>query len=183
MTRTPSCLILCSHPAAAATLRLGLGGQANDAMKMLMQSASPTHGGPRGPTTRHSARSQHRLCRPCVRLRRLTVTGDAGQIALPSVTIAVIVTGCGSPARTRTVRARASPSSRSVRERRTPPPRRVQRVSPLIDPDYTGPTSAQMIQHRLGDFEAYAEVLQACREGPAQVMQPPSGNTGCGIER
>ena len=83
MTRTPSCLILCSHPAAAATLRLGLGGQANDAMKMLMQSASPTHGGPRGPTTRHSARSQHRLCRPCVRLRRLTVTGGAGQIALP----------------------------------------------------------------------------------------------------
>ena len=57
--------------------------------------------------------------------------------------------------------------------------RRVRRVSPLPNRafDYTGPTSAQMIQHRLGDFEAHAEALQPCREGPAQVMQPPAGNT------
>jgi hypothetical protein len=31
-----------------------------------------------------------------------------------------------------------------------------------------------MIQHRLGDFEAHAEALQPCREGPAQIMQPPT---------
>ena len=40
--------------------------------------------------------------------------------------------------------------------------RRVRRVSPLRN------------QHRVGDFEAYAEALQPCREGPAQVMQPPA---------
>src|SRR5262249_15954033 len=40
-----------------------------------------------------------------------------------------------------------------------------------------------MVQHRLGDFEAHAEALQLCRERPAQVMQPPAGNTGCGVER
>ena len=40
-----------------------------------------------------------------------------------------------------------------------------------------------MIQHRLGDFEAHAEALQPCREGPAQVVQPPAGNTRCGVER
>ena len=40
-----------------------------------------------------------------------------------------------------------------------------------------------MIQHRLGDFEAHAEALQPCREGAAQVMQPPAENTGCGVER
>jgi hypothetical protein len=53
----------------------------------------------------------------------------------------------------------------------------------LIDFDYTGAASAQMIQHRLGDFEAHAEALQPCREAPAQVMQPPAGNTACGVER
>jgi hypothetical protein len=40
-----------------------------------------------------------------------------------------------------------------------------------------------MVQHRLGDFEAHAEALQPCRERPAQVMQPPPGNTGYGVER
>ena len=49
--------------------------------------------------------------------------------------------------------------------------RRVRSVSPLpnlplIIPDYTGPASAQMVQHCLGDFEAHAEALQPCREGP-----------------
>jgi hypothetical protein len=29
----------------------------------------------------------------------------------------------------------------------------------LINPNYASPTSAQMIQHRLGDFEAQAEAL------------------------
>ena len=37
----------------------------------------------------------------------------------------------------------------------------------LINPDYSSPTSAQMVQHRLGDFEAHAEALQPCREGAA----------------
>jgi hypothetical protein len=65
--------------------------------------------------------------------------------------------------------------------------RRVGRASPspnraLIDSDYTGPTSAQLIQ-RLGDFEAHAEALPPCREGPARIVQPPAGNTGCGVER
>jgi hypothetical protein len=45
------------------------------------------------------------------------------------------------------------------------------------------PASAQIIQHRLGDFEAHAEALQPCREGPAQVMQPPAGQFGCNVER
>jgi len=54
---------------------------------------------------------------------------------------------------------------------------------PLIDSDYSSATSAQVIQHRLGDFEAHAEALQTCRKRPAQVMQPPTGNTGCGVER
>jgi hypothetical protein len=39
-----------------------------------------------------------------------------------------------------------------------------------------------MIQHRLGDFKAHAEALQPCRKRPAQVVQPPAGNTGC-VER
>ena len=56
-------------------------------------------------------------------------------------------------------------------------------VVPLINPDYASAASAQMIQHRLGDFEAHAEALQPCRKRPAQVMQPPAGNTGRGIER
>src|SRR5262252_5032884 len=56
-------------------------------------------------------------------------------------------------------------------------------IVPLIDSNYTSPTSAQMIQHRLGDFEAHAEALQPCGEGPAQVVQPPAGNTRCGVER
>jgi len=40
-----------------------------------------------------------------------------------------------------------------------------------------------MVQHRLGDFKAHAEALQPRRKRFAQVMQPPSGNTGCGVER
>jgi hypothetical protein len=40
-----------------------------------------------------------------------------------------------------------------------------------------------MVHHRLGDFEAHAEALQPCRERPAQIVQPPAGNTGCGVER
>jgi hypothetical protein len=32
-------------------------------------------------------------------------------------------------------------------------------IVPLINPDYASPASAQVIQHRLGDFEAYAEAL------------------------
>ena len=40
-----------------------------------------------------------------------------------------------------------------------------------------------MVQHRLGDFKAHAEALQPCRKRPAQVVQPPAGNTGCGVER
>jgi len=51
--------------------------------------------------------------------------------------------------------------------------RRVLRVSPL--PDYASSASAQMIQHRLGDFESHAEALQPCRKRPAQVVQPPAG--------
>ena len=39
-------------------------------------------------------------------------------------------------------------------------------IVPLINPDYASPTSAQMVQHRLGNFEAHAEALQPCREGP-----------------
>ena len=31
-----------------------------------------------------------------------------------------------------------------------------------------------MVQHRLGDFQAHAEARQPCREGPAQVTQPPA---------
>jgi hypothetical protein len=40
-----------------------------------------------------------------------------------------------------------------------------------------------MVQHRLGDFKAHAEALQPCRSRPAQIVQPPAGNTGCGVER
>ena len=54
-------------------------------------------------------------------------------------------------------------------------------IVPLIYPDYASPTSAQMIQHRLGDFETDAEALQPCRKRPAQVMQPPAGNTRRGV--
>jgi len=53
----------------------------------------------------------------------------------------------------------------------------------LINPNYASPTSAQMIQHRFGDFKAHAEALQSRRYCPAQVMQPPTGNTRCGLER
>jgi hypothetical protein len=56
-------------------------------------------------------------------------------------------------------------------------------IVPLINPDDATSAPAQMVQHRLGDFETHAEALQSCREGPAQVMQPPAGNTGCGVER
>jgi len=40
-----------------------------------------------------------------------------------------------------------------------------------------------MIQHRLGDLKAHAEALQSRRKRPPQVMQPPPGNTRCGVER
>jgi hypothetical protein len=40
-----------------------------------------------------------------------------------------------------------------------------------------------MVQHGLGDFEAHAEALQPYRKRPAQVTQPPAGNTRCGVER
>ena len=56
-------------------------------------------------------------------------------------------------------------------------------IVPLINPDYASAASTQMVQHRLGDFEAHAEALQPCRKRPAQVVQPPAGNTGCGVER
>src|SRR5262245_10945346 len=39
-------------------------------------------------------------------------------------------------------------------------------VVPLIYSDYASSASAQMVQHRLGDFEAHAEALKPCREGP-----------------
>ena len=54
---------------------------------------------------------------------------------------------------------------------------------PLIDPNYASPTSAQMVQYCLSDLEAHTEALQPCRERPAQIVQPPAGNTGCGVER
>ena len=44
---------------------------------------------------------------------------------------------------------------------------------PLIYSDYASSASAQMVQHRLGDFEADAEAPQPCRKRPAQVMQAP----------
>jgi len=55
--------------------------------------------------------------------------------------------------------------------------RRVPRVSPLpnralIYADYASSASAQLVQRRLGDFEAHAEALQSRREDPAQVMRP-----------
>jgi hypothetical protein len=53
----------------------------------------------------------------------------------------------------------------------------------LINPDYASSALAQMVQHRLGDFQAHAEALQPCREGPAQVMRPSAVNTGCGVKR
>ena len=49
-------------------------------------------------------------------------------------------------------------------------------IVPLINPDYASSASAQMVQHRLGDFEAHAEALQPCREGSAQVTQPPAAH-------
>jgi hypothetical protein len=47
----------------------------------------------------------------------------------------------------------------------------------LIYPDYASSASTQVVQHRLGDFEAHAEALQPRREGPAQVMQPLAAPT------
>ena len=46
---------------------------------------------------------------------------------------------------------------------------------PLINPDYASSASAQMVQHRLSDFEAHAEALQPGRKRPAETMQPPAG--------
>jgi hypothetical protein len=40
-----------------------------------------------------------------------------------------------------------------------------------------------MVYHRLGDFKAHAEALQPCRKRSAKVMQLPTGNTRCGVER
>jgi hypothetical protein len=54
-------------------------------------------------------------------------------------------------------------------------------IMPLINPDYASPASAQMIQHRLGDFQAHAKALQASCERSAQVMQPPTGNIRCPV--
>jgi hypothetical protein len=56
-------------------------------------------------------------------------------------------------------------------------------IVPLVNHDYASPATAQMIQYRLGDFEAHAEALQPCRQRWAQVMQPPTGNAGRGVER
>jgi hypothetical protein len=56
-------------------------------------------------------------------------------------------------------------------------------IVPLINPDYASSASAQMVQHRVGDFEAHAEALQSRRYCPSQIMQPPTGNTGCCVER
>jgi hypothetical protein len=43
--------------------------------------------------------------------------------------------------------------------------RQVRRVSPQPNRAFDRrPTSAQMIQRRLGDFEAHAEALQPCRK-------------------
>src|SRR5262245_30375421 len=53
---------------------------------------------------------------------------------------------------------------------------------PLHAFGYASPATAQMIEYRLGDFEARAEALQPCREGSAQVMQPPTRNIGRGVE-
>ncbi|HEX7204401.1 MAG TPA: hypothetical protein VF237_04560, partial [Xanthobacteraceae bacterium] len=40
-------------------------------------------------------------------------------------------------------------------------------IVPLINPDHASAASAQMVQYRLGNFEAHAEALQPCREGAA----------------
>jgi hypothetical protein len=56
-------------------------------------------------------------------------------------------------------------------------------IVPLVNPDYASPASAQVIQHRLGDFEAHAEALKPCCQRSAKIMQPPAGNTGCAVER
>jgi hypothetical protein len=47
-------------------------------------------------------------------------------------------------------------------------------IVPLVYADNPCSASAEMIQHRLSDFEAHAEALQPCREGTAQVMQAPA---------
>jgi hypothetical protein len=49
-------------------------------------------------------------------------------------------------------------------------------IVPLIYSDYASSASAQMVQHRLGDFEAHAEALRPRRKRPPQIMQPPAGN-------
>jgi hypothetical protein len=65
-------------------------------------------------------------------------------------------------------------------------------IVPLIDSDYTGPTSAQMVQHRLGDFETHARrcspVARVRRSGPRGRYSPsrpkmPSGRicTDCSL--
>ena len=46
---------------------------------------------------------------------------------------------------------------------------------PLINPDYASAASAQMVHHRLSDFEAHAEALQPGRNRPAETMQSPVG--------
>jgi hypothetical protein len=42
---------------------------------------------------------------------------------------------------------------------------------PLVNPDYASPASAQMIQYRLGDFDARVKALQPRRQCPAQIMR------------
>jgi hypothetical protein len=44
-------------------------------------------------------------------------------------------------------------------------------IVPLVDPNYASPAPAQMIQHRLGDFDARAKALQPRRQCPAQIMR------------
>ena len=62
--------------------------------------------------------------------------------------------------------------------------RRVLRVSPLPNRAFDKSQLRQRdFRHRLGDFKAHAEALQPCRKRPTQVMQPPAGNTRCGVER
>jgi hypothetical protein len=44
---------------------------------------------------------------------------------------------------------------------------------PLINPDYASAASAQMVQHRLGDFETHAEALQPRRALPLWAKPLP----------
>lgn len=43
----------------------------------------------------------------------------------------------------------------------------------LIDADDAGAASGRVVQNRFGDLEADAELLQICRNRPAEVMERP----------